>query len=146
VRCGKWSKYFDRSTRAFGIEHKEPFVSNSKLFEFSMHLPNDLRLAEGWNKFTHRKAMSLLKDFPREIIWNPKKMPFSGTFKRWVYEDLFDFFLETLSNAKYVDKLVDISSLTNKFRRKELSPYIAWRIVNVELWCRVFFDEQSKHA
>jgi hypothetical protein len=90
--------------------------------------------------------MSLLKDFPREIIWNPKKMPFSGTFKRWVYEDLFDFFLETLSNAKYVNKMVNVPSLIKKFRKKEFNPYWAWRIVNVELWCRVFFDEQSKHA
>ena len=111
-----------------------------------MHVPFDLKLNEGWNKLIHRKAMSLLKGFPKEIIWNRKKTPFSGTFKRWVYEDFFDFFLETLTNAKYVGNLVNISSLTKKFRMKELSPYIAWRTVNVELWCREFFDKQSTRA
>jgi hypothetical protein len=111
-----------------------------------MHVPFDLKLNEGWNKLVHRKAMSLLKGFPKEIIWNTKKTPFSGAFKRWVYEDLFDFFLETLTNAQFVDKLVDISSYINKFKTKELSPDIAWRTVNVELWCRIYFDKQSTRA
>jgi asparagine synthase (glutamine-hydrolysing) len=144
--CGQWTNYFDRSAMAFGIELKEPFVSNSNFLEFAMNIPYDLRLTEGGNRFIHRKAMSLLKDFPKEIIWNPKKMAFSGTFKRWVYEDLFDFFLKTLSNAKYVNKMVNIPSMINKFRKKEFNPYWAWRIVNVELWCRVFFDKHSMRA
>ena len=109
-------------------------------------MEEDLKLNKGWHKVIHRKAMSLLKDFPKEIIWNPKKMAFIGTLDRWVYEDLYDFFLETLSNAKYVNKMVNIPSLIKKFRKKEFNPYWAWRIVNVELWCRVFFDKKSTRA
>lgn len=90
--------------RAHGLRAAYPFFDRD-LIEFSLGLPDDLRLRDGWTRWIQRQGGFRL---PREIRWRPWKHLLSGSFceslltnHRGLLNELGD---EQLELYKYVRK------------------------------------------
>jgi asparagine synthase (glutamine-hydrolysing) len=73
-------RYEDRSSMAFSIESRVPFLDHS-LVEFVLSLPSRFKLHHGWSKLVQRKAGEGL--LPPEITWRRDKLGFTTPQRQW---------------------------------------------------------------
>ena len=69
----------DKAAAAFSLEARYPFFDR-RLMEFCLALPARQKLANGWNRWIFRRAMSGI--LPPEIQWRPDKGNLSPNFNR----------------------------------------------------------------
>lgn len=73
-------RYEDRSSMAFSIESRVPFLDHP-LVEFVLSLPAHFKFHDGWSKFVQRKAAEDL--LPAEIVWRRDKLGFATPQQQW---------------------------------------------------------------
>jgi asparagine synthase (glutamine-hydrolysing) len=73
-------RYEDRSSMAFSIESRVPYLDHP-LVEFVLSLPPNLKFHEGWSKFVQRRAAVDL--LPAEIVWRKDKLGFTTPQSDW---------------------------------------------------------------
>ncbi|HET6403734.1 MAG TPA: asparagine synthase (glutamine-hydrolyzing) [Candidatus Thermoplasmatota archaeon] len=139
-------RYEDRSSMAFSVEARTPFL-DYRLVEVGLSLPADLRISDGWTKLVLRQAMEGL--LPPEIQWRRDKKGFVTPEVAWLRanaDHIRALFTDgrTLSYP-YVDP-ARVAALLDEVLAakgdKEASTEV-WRIVNLELWMRVFFVTEA---
>ena len=136
-------RYEDRNSMAFSLEARVPFLDH-RLVECVFSLPATCRVRDGWTKWILRQAMEGI--VPEGIRWRRGKLGFATPEARWLREgsgwirSLFSVG-EVLStpylNARTIRRLqslvddgqADISGL--------------WRVLNLELWLRVFWGKEA---
>jgi asparagine synthase (glutamine-hydrolysing) len=137
----------DQMSMAASIESRVPFLDH-KLVEFAARIPAEHKVRFLSAKYLLRKTMS--GRLPAAVL-NRRKMGFPTPVKPWLRHQLFDRVAEVLTdgrleerkllNASYVRGLLD----AHRRGRTDATDAI-WRLLNFELWCRVFFDRDPRYT
>lgn len=134
-------RYEDRNSMRFSIEGRVPFL-DFNLLKLIFSLPPDFIIRKGWNKYVLREAGKGI--VPEMIRLRRNKIGFTTPEQQW-FEKLSPKFMEIFEskkflNRKYFDANKVISSFNDFISGKNEDTMAYWRIINVELWLREFFD------
>ncbi len=131
----------DQMSMAASIESRVPFLDH-RLVEFALRIPSRLKVRYLSGKYLLRRAME--GRLPAEVL-HRSKMGFPTPVKPWLRYQLFDRVAKLLTdgrlaergilNANYVRDLLE----AHRTGRVDATDAI-WRLLNFELWNRVFFD------
>lgn len=130
----------DKMTMAHGIESRVPFLDHT-LLEFSLKIPQKLKLHRNVEKYVLKKAMHSI--LPIEIT-SRKKWGFMHPYRNWLEQGLKD------SIIGYLDEKG--TRFTNKeFLKKLLRTKITgddaiklWNLFFLEVWAELFIDNEPK--
>ncbi|NOY06309.1 MAG: asparagine synthase (glutamine-hydrolyzing) [Chlorobi bacterium] len=128
----------DKITMANSIEARVPFLDH-KIVEFSMGIPEKLKLKNGVTKYVLKKSLRGL--LPDEII-DRRKIGFAGSGKNMLTPEIFAHAKSLLLhphhqyfNQEYVSELLSEYERT----RINYTPQI-WTLYNFELWHRYWIE------
>ena len=137
--------YEDRNSMAFSIEARVPYL-DVEFVNYIASLPYDQKIRMGRTKFTLRNA---IKDIvPDEIRNRTDKMGFVTPEESWMKYELKDYIMNILYSTSFKNRPYWNSDKVLKNYQKfvegksEYSPEL-WRIICVELWLRMFFDQRK---
>jgi asparagine synthase (glutamine-hydrolysing) len=135
----------DQMSMAASIESRVPFLDH-KVVEFAIRIPPRLKVRYLSGKYLLRRAME--DRLPREVLYR-SKMGFPTPIGPWLRYQLFDRAAKILTdgrlaargilNTKYVRDLLE----AHQRGRIDATDAI-WRLLNFELWNRVFFDRDPE--
>lgn len=135
----------DKMTMAASLEGRVPILDH-KLVEFAASLPPEFKVNRLARKYLLKKVSRTL--LPDEII-DRKKQGFPVPLLLWFRDEARPFVRDVLSpsaikrrglfNLDYVEKLLDEHE--QGFADHAL---LIWGLLNVELWYRLFIDEQAR--
>jgi len=131
----------DQMSMAASIESRVPFLDH-KLVEFAAGLPARYKLRFSSGKYLLRKAMA--RDLPAAVLQRNKK-GFPTPIRPWLRNQLFDKLKTILTDGRLSERRLVNSSyveyLLNAHRQGHSSATEGcWRLLNFELWCRIFLD------
>ncbi|NOT49041.1 MAG: asparagine synthase (glutamine-hydrolyzing) [Acidobacteria bacterium] len=134
----------DQMSMAASIESRVPFLDH-KLVEFTAKLPDKMKLRGRDAKWILRRAM---KDIlPAEILDRPK-MGFPvplGDWLRGAYKNLVDeYLLSERSMARGIFDRDSIRKLVAAHSSGENHTARIFRLMNLEMWHRIFIDGEGK--
>ncbi len=125
----------DRISMAASIESRPPFLEN-RLLDFAMHLPRSMKLKDGRNKWIVRKAAE--KWLPpmtvqAEKLGFPVDMEAWQTTARLLEKGMVSQFF------KWGEKETQVI-----LKRAVTAPTVIHNLLGVELWARLYFQNESK--
>ena len=130
----------DQISMAASIESRVPFLDH-KLVEFTAKLPNDLKLRGGTTKWILREAMKGI--LPNEILERPK-MGFPVPMERWLRSEYKTFTQEYILSERALDRgIFDpafLRRLVADHNGGENHTNRLFRLMNIEIWQRLFID------
>lgn len=124
----------DRATMAVGLEGREPLLDH-RIVEFVSQLPSSYKSKDGVNK---RILKSIVHKYvPEEIMKRPKK-PFLAPLTVWFKDELKDYYLEYLDEAKLKNEGIftkDVAQLRDHYLSgREVNHQKLWNILIFQLW------------
>ncbi len=131
----------DQMSMAASIESRVPFLDH-KLVEFAMRIPARHKVRFLSTKYLLKRSME--RRLPQDIVYR-KKMGFPTPVKPWLRYTLFERIAKVLTDGRLEErrllKPAFIRDLLESHRtgRVDATDSI-WRLLNFELWNRVFFD------
>ncbi len=137
-------KYEDRNSMAFGIEARLPFL-DYRLVEFSFSLPENMKIRNGWTKYVLREAMT--GTVADKIVKRKSKYGYPVPDYEWLTTNK-EHILKVFKSKKFAERgyfnqpeiVKAFETYINDKSLMNLSTYF-WRILNLELWLRIFFDK-----
>ena len=137
-------RYEDRSSMAFSIEARTPFL-DYRLVEFIQSLPSEYFIKEGLTKAIVRDGVSSL--IPQSVFNRTDKKGYPIPSSDWlnksdkIIKNIFsgETFLSTYINIDEFQKMLSLGKLPIK--DDEL-----WRLVFAELWFREFFQKDPQNG
>jgi len=134
----------DQMSMAASIESRVPFLDH-KLVEFAASLPARYKLRFSSGKYLLREAMA--RQLPPEVLQRNKK-GFPTPIRPWLRNQLFEQLKAILTDGRMAERgLIEssyVQPLLNAHRQGSSSATEAcWRLLNFELWCRIFLDRDS---
>ncbi|PYU11620.1 MAG: asparagine synthase (glutamine-hydrolyzing) [Acidobacteria bacterium] len=134
----------DQMSMAASIESRVPFLDH-KVVEFAAGLPARYKLRFSSGKYLLRKAMT--RDLPPEVLKRNKK-GFPTPIRPWLRNQLFEKLKVILTDGRLAERrLVKpgyVEYLLNAHRQGSSSATEGcWRLLNFELWCRIFLDRDD---
>lgn len=134
----------DQMSMAASIESRVPFLDHP-LMEFAAKLPNSMKLRGVTTKYILRQSM---KGFLPEEILSRSKMGFPvpvGSWFRGEFRRVLDEFVlgsrareRALFDPVAVRRIAEDHERGHGNRAEQL-----WSLVNLEVWQRIFFDQES---
>jgi len=140
----------DRASSAFSIECRHPFLDN-KTVEFAFSLPPTQKIRKGVTKYVMRNAVKGI--IPESIRKKRRKFGTPIPQQRWMKE-LLGNITETFSSPRFLGREYFnqpvVLNMFNRYRsgklnriEREYYANLLWRILNVELWHEMFFDQEN---
>jgi asparagine synthase (glutamine-hydrolysing) len=134
-------RYEDHNSMAFSIESRVPFL-DYRLVEFIFSLPSNFKIRNGWNKWIIRQALKGI--LPKKIVERRWKVGFSTPEVAWLRESK-DEILKILTSKSFLSRPyfnhAKIRTVFEDFLRgKNDESMLFWRIINLELWLRLYID------
>lgn len=129
-------RYEDRNSMAFSIESRVPFLDH-RLVEYSLALPDQLKIHNGWTKYILRKIVD--QKLPDEVVWRKDKKGFVTPQKKWMTE-LRPQLTDYLSNAS-LPGILDRESIIKVLNQSELNASQVsefWKVVSLIKWFEIF--------
>jgi asparagine synthase (glutamine-hydrolysing) len=129
----------DQMSMSASIESRVPFLDHT-LVEFAMHMPDQLKIRNGVQKYVLKKAVEDL--LPREII-HRKKMGFPTPIRQWLLDRRAGPLYAALQAkdgflAEYLH-MPEVESLIARHRSGvEDATDRIWRLINLQLWGDLF--------
>ncbi|ELR73354.1 Asparagine synthetase [Fulvivirga imtechensis AK7] len=124
----------DRATMAVSLEGREPILDH-RIVEFVSQLPSHYKIRNGVNKSILKTIVH--KYVPEEIMNRPKK-PFLAPLTVWFKDELKDYYLEYLDEARLKREGIftqDVVNLRNSYLSgKEVNHQKLWNILVFQLW------------
>ncbi|KKQ24031.1 MAG: Asparagine synthase (Glutamine-hydrolyzing) [Candidatus Roizmanbacteria bacterium GW2011_GWC2_37_13] len=140
-------RYEDKNAMRFSIEGRVPFL-DFNLMKYLFALPDETIIKNGWNKYILREATKDL--LPKEINLRRNKIGFTTPEYQWFMEkrkEIFEIFLsKSFSERKYFNRKETLNSFQKFVDGETNDTMVFWRLINVELWLREFFDPPSHKA
>ena len=135
----------DQMSMAASIESRVPFLDH-KLVEFAARIPARHKVRYLSGKYLLRRAMA--GRLPDEIL-NRHKLGFPTPTKLWLRHQLFGRVEALLTDGRLAERGIVspnyLRDLLDAHRRGRVDATDAlWRLINFELWNRVFFDRDPK--
>ncbi len=131
----------DQMSMAASIESRVPFLDH-KVVEFAAHLPARMKIRNLSGKYLLRRAME--DRLPVEILRRTKK-GFPTPVQPWLRGPLFERLSAVLTDGRLAERQIVrtgfVNSLLEMHRRNNARATDGcWRLLNFELWNRVFID------
>ncbi len=137
-------RYEDRNSMHFSIEGRVPFL-DFNLAEYIFSLADEAIIKNGWNKFILRQATTDL--LPDIINKRRNKIGFTTPEYDWfmrMKNRIYHLFLsESFSKRKYFNQPEVLKAFQQFIEGKNDDTMLFWRLLNVELWLREFFDSKT---
>jgi asparagine synthase (glutamine-hydrolysing) len=137
----------DRTTMAFGLESRSPFLDRS-VAEFCASLPTDLKIRQHRLRFLERELAK--KYLPPEVVQRPKQgfgLPLGYWFNSTLGDLTAELFGESvLADAGYLDKNAMIDLLAAHRERGVDHSHRLWILLNLEMWYRIFIMQEGVGA
>jgi asparagine synthase (glutamine-hydrolysing) len=134
--------YEDRNSMAHSVEARVPML-DYKLAVFAVNCRPSLKLRDGWTKWILRDALN--GTLPDLVRLRKSKLGFAIPQKRWIRQDIRGTIRSVMAESTFKMNRI----LSAKKVRHELSSFLearpgclsdieAFRVLNLELWARVF--------
>jgi asparagine synthase (glutamine-hydrolysing) len=141
-------RYEDRNSMRFSVEGRVPFL-DPDLVRTVFAMPDDAIIRDGWNKHVLRDAEEHV--LPASITRRRNKIGFTTPQNEWFHEQrefIYRVFLsESFASRPYFDRTEVLNAFEQWLSgRGSLDSMAFWRILNVELWLREFFDARAEPA
>ena len=135
-------RYEDKNSMYFSVESRLPFLDFDLLRQL-FSLPDEAIIKDGWNKFILRQG---LKNFlPKKILLRRNKIGFTTPEYDWFFakkDEILKIFLSnSFANRKYFNQKAILEAFQEFIDGRIDDTMIFWRLINLELWLRVFFDK-----
>jgi len=135
----------DQMSMAASIESRVPFLDH-KLVEFTARIPARYKVRGFSGKYLLRKAMA--HELPPEVLRRSKK-GFPTPIRPWLRYRLFDKLAAALLDGRAKERgLIKLSYVRRLLEAHRQGHSHAtegcWRLLNFELWSRVFLDRDSR--
>ena len=139
-------RYEDRNSMAHSIESRVPWL-DPELVEALLSLPEDAIIHGGWNRSVLRRAMA--GTLPERIRTRRWKVGFTTPEARWLFRQRATwqslFRSPLFATRKYWDAPQVARAFAECAMRQGTAVFF-WRVINVEIWLRVFFPHGAKGA
>jgi len=138
----------DKNSMAFSVEVRVPFLDH-RLVEYAFSLPSNQKIRNGWTKFILRNSTKGV--LPEKIRLRRSKIGFATPETKWLRklepEIKKIFNSNKFKNRGYFNQK-EIRNKFEKFCKGDLDTYsdLFWRILNLELWLEMYFDDWEKWA
>ncbi|GAB3060367.1 hypothetical protein GCM10027053_23240 [Intrasporangium mesophilum] len=135
-------RYEDRNTMRFSIEGRVPFL-DPELVRTIFALSDDAIIKDGWNKRVLRDATDGV--LPPSISRRRNKIGFTTPQNEWFHEQR-EFVVDLFRSPSFTQRpFFDSAAVLVAFERwlggsSDLDSMVFWRLINIELWLREFFD------
>jgi asparagine synthase (glutamine-hydrolysing) len=131
----------DQMSMSTSLESRVPFLDH-KLVEFAMGIPANLKVRNMSGKYLLRRAMT--GRLPQEVL-NRGKKGFPTPIRPWLRNQLFERVSAILTDGRLAERRIvrpeAVQNLLEQHRRgSSRATEGCWRLLNFELWCRIFFD------
>ncbi len=138
-------RYEDRNTMRFSLEGRVPFL-DKEVVKYLFGLSDEAIIHHGWNKRILRDASK--KMLPDMINRRRNKIGFTTPEDEWfmrLKNRFYGIFLsEEFASRPYFDQTAVLNAFEGFIQSKNsASSMMFWRLINVELWLREFFDEKK---
>ena len=135
----------DRMSMATSVESRVPFLDHV-LVEFAAQIPGRYKLRGLTGKLVLKSAVENL--LPKDIVYR-KKMGFPTPWKSWLSGPYFSRVERLLTDSRAVDRQLfrreAVQRLLNEHRAGHYdNGDRLWRLMNLELWQRVFMDKEGR--
>jgi len=138
-------RYEDRNSMAFSIESRVPFL-DYRIAEYVFTLPVTQRIKNGWTKYILRNSMKNI--LPEKIRKRRSKIGFATPEEIWFKENknkiLEIFSSESFKKRKYFNQKEIINKFNEFCDGKNYDSNIFWKIINLEIWIKLFIDKNGK--
>jgi len=139
-------RYEDKNSMHFSIEGRVPFL-DFNLLKYLFSLPDEAIINLGWNKNILRLATKSL--LPKEINQRRNKIGFTTPEYQWflrMKNKIYQIFLsKSFSQRPYFNQQAVLKAFQLFIEGKVEDTLVFWRLVNLELWLRIFFDEKENN-
>lgn len=129
---------------AFSVESRVPFL-DPRLVEYIFSLPPEAIIGSGWNKRVMREALAGI--LPEKIRRRRWKVGFTTPEMAWLIarkDYVNDIFNSDSFNSR---PWFDAAAVRDAFGRicegTAEETLAVWRVLNLEIWLRVFFDREQ---
>lgn len=140
-------RYEDKNAMRFSIEGRVPFL-DFELVEMLFQLPDEAILKDGWNKAILRYAAD--EYLPEMITKRRNKIGFTTPEHEWflrMKNRIYGIFLsESFSNRPYFNQQAVVKAFEEFIQGKNDDTMLFWRLLNVEIWMRIYFDEKKEEV
>ena len=141
-------RYEDKNTMRFSLEGRVPFL-DKEVLKFVFSLSDEAIIKDGWNKRVLRDATRGL--LPESINRRRNKIGFTTPQVEWfmrLKNHFYNIFLsESFANRPYVDQTEVINAFEGWIKgTNDVDTMTFWRLINLELWLREFFDDRDEDA
>jgi len=137
-------RYEDRNSMHYSLEGRVPFL-DFNLMEYLFSLPDKAIINFGWNKNILRQAAKNL--LPALIVNRRNKIGFTTPEHQWfmrMKNKIYQVFLsESFAGRKYFNKPEVLKAFQEFIEGKNDDSMMFWRLLNLEIWLRLFFDSKS---
>jgi asparagine synthase (glutamine-hydrolysing) len=135
-------RYEDKNTMRFSLEGRVPFL-DKEVLKFLFSLSDDALIQDGWNKRILRDATSNI--LPPLINRRRNKIGFTTPEHEWfmrLKNRFYGIFLsESFANRPYFNQPAVLEAFEGFIKgNNDTTSMLFWRLLNVELWLREFFD------
>jgi len=135
----------DQMSMAASIESRVPFLDHV-LVEFAAGLPDRLKLRMFSGKYLLRRAMK--GRLPAEVLERNKK-GFPTPIRPWLRGPLFSRLSAVLTDGRLAERKLFrprfVSALLQRHHDGDSAATEGcWRLLNFELWCRIFLDRDRQ--
>lgn len=137
-------RYEDKNAMRWGVETRLPFLDH-EFVEKTIFLPVEYKIRNGITKYIFREAMKGI--LPEKIRLRTDKIGFATPMNDWLKSELF---IELTENLIESDSFRERIYWNWKKVKKEFEKYKnnkknisldVWKWINLELWLRMFIDE-----
>ncbi|QQG44850.1 MAG: asparagine synthase (glutamine-hydrolyzing) [Candidatus Roizmanbacteria bacterium] len=134
-------RYEDKNSMRFSIEGRVPFL-DFNLLKYIFSLDDKAIIDGGWNKNILRGAV---KDLLPEIITKRRnKIGFTTPEQEWFLKmknRIYSLFMsESFAKRPYFNQPEILKKFQKFIEGKTDDTMVFWRILNLEMWLRIFFD------
>jgi len=140
-------RYEDRNAMRFSIEGRVPFLDYN-LLRFLFSLPDEAIIKIGLNKNILRESIKGL--VPEKIRLRRNKIGFTTPEYQWfmrMKNKIYSIFLsESFANRIYFNQTEVLNAFMGFIEGKNEDTMVFWRMLNLEIWMRIFLDPPSLKA
>ncbi|OGK10062.1 asparagine synthase (glutamine-hydrolyzing) [Candidatus Roizmanbacteria bacterium RIFCSPHIGHO2_01_FULL_35_10] len=134
-------RYEDKNAMRFSIEGRVPFL-DFNLLRYLFSLPDEALIKNSWNKNILRQVIKGL--VPEKIRLRKNKIGFTTPEYQWflrMKNKIYSIFLsESFAERKYFNQSEVLKAFQEFIEGKNDDTMLFWRLMNIELWMRIFFD------
>lgn len=138
-------RYEDKNSMGFSIEGRVPFL-DFNLVKYIFSFSEEAFIKNGWNKNILRNAFEDL--LPKSILKRRNKVGFTTPEQEWfknLTSEIYSILLsESFAGRKYFNRQEILRQYELFTEGKNDDTLLFWRLINLEIWLRIFFDQKKK--